>query len=171
MNLNGNGGFGLCGHKNTFTCTAKYGNWVEDIIGGELTVAPRAGKISYDTESRRQYIPPSEMPVHPSTANKKDKLTIEELKSKNKEGLPYSLVFNHGLKEEKIENRFQTTNQLACFHTPVEQYGLPSNYKSQERAKALRREMKLTNSKISESHDAALRTSLPSEFQKMASDL
>jgi hypothetical protein len=43
------------------------------------------------------------MSLHTKTTTIKEKTSADEIKSKNKDGLPYNLVFKHGLMPEKSE--------------------------------------------------------------------
>lgn len=93
-----NQGYGICGAKNIYSTQVKLDNWVEDRFGNDLKSnydAPR--KHHYETNTMRSYGAPdmnllASQPVLniPST---------QELKAKNKEGMPYSLLFDHGMRE------------------------------------------------------------------------
>ena len=93
-----NQGYGICGSKNIYSSQVKLDNWVEDRIGGDLKANYDVRKTHlYETNTMRSYGPPdmnllASQPVLniPST---------QELKAKNKEGMPYSLLFDHGTRE------------------------------------------------------------------------
>lgn len=149
MDFGSSNGFGLCGHKNSYNPNVKHGNWIEDNIGGELIQSTRPGKLTYETETRKHYVSPSEMPYHPNDT----KFSVEEIKTKNKDGLPYTLVFNHSA---KVDDRFRTSNQDAC--KLYDKYSLPAGSRNEERVKALRREVKTIKNQITEYQSVALRT-------------
>mmetsp|Transcript_12030 Transcript_12030/g.12093 ORF Transcript_12030/g.12093 Transcript_12030/m.12093 type:complete len:170 (-) Transcript_12030:244-753(-) len=153
-NLRSSNGFGLCGHKNTFNSSVRQGNWVEDNIGGELAIAPRSGRLSYETEVRKNYVHPANMTSHRNDTHAKDKINIQEIKARNKDGLSYGLVFNHN---SVSDERFQTTNQTTFKTSDFDKYRIPDRSKNEEREKEIRREAKLLHHKLSQTHTAALR--------------
>lgn len=106
-----NQGHGICGAKNIYSTKCFVDNWVEDKIGTTLAANPRPAQTLYSTNTSSSYIPPAEMPeAPPLPANMPSTL---ELKAKNKEGMPYSLLFEHGMNQSSIAKvmRFFLTNQ------------------------------------------------------------
>ena len=104
---NRNSGFGITGTKNIFNTNVKLGNWVEDRIGVRLIEHPRPGYTSYETNFANDYKNPTEQVRSVGVMAKKFEgsvkyLSKSELKAKNKEGLSYALLFQHGLTGEDI---------------------------------------------------------------------
>ncbi|KAJ1442033.1 hypothetical protein B484DRAFT_65817 [Ochromonadaceae sp. CCMP2298] len=107
-----NQGHGICGAKNLYSSTAKLGNWVEDTIGQDLVAMPDRVLVgTYECNSSFSYRNPADRQdeLPPMLLNMP---SAQELKAKNKEGMSYSLIFDHGLKEITPEERLITTNQL-----------------------------------------------------------
>lgn len=95
-----NQGHGICGAKNIYSSSVRVDNWVEDNIGMQLASHPREPETLYRTNTMMSYIPPAEMPeLPPMPANMPSTL---ELKTKNKDGMPYSLLFEHGSNSSSI---------------------------------------------------------------------
>ena len=90
-------GYGICGAKNIYSSRTKLGNWTEDEAGVLISSVPRPGVCSYATEQRANYCSFENRPEPPALNVKVP--TAAELVAKNKEGSPYSLLFNHGMKE------------------------------------------------------------------------
>jgi len=96
-----NQGYGICGSKNIYSSNVRVDNWVEDSIGMNLAEKPRPGTVQYESNTMRSFHPPTEceqpppLPVNIPSAH--------ELKTKNKEGMPYSLIFEHSMKPSEIE--------------------------------------------------------------------
>ena len=88
-----NQGYGICGAKNIYSTTVRVDNWVEDIIGSELANSSRPVYTMYTTVTKESHCDPSQwpepqrLPVNLPTAL--------ELKTKNKEGMPYAILFEH----------------------------------------------------------------------------
>ena len=103
------------------------------------------------------------MKLHPNIARNAHKIDPNDIRTRNKDGLPYSLIFHHGVKHNTVmppNDRFLTTNQLATMNAA--EYGLKPGTLQYEKAKALQHEMRQISPKLSESHDASLRfTPLP----------
>jgi len=92
-----NQGHGIAGAKNIYSSKVKLGNWVEDSFGRLLCEKPRESLKLYETNTMRSHPPPEQWPQQPNLP-----LSIpstQEIKAKNKEGLQYSLLFDHGVKE------------------------------------------------------------------------
>jgi hypothetical protein len=92
-----NQGYGICGSKNVYSSNVKLGNWVEDSVGQDLVAKGRNVEAYYMTNTALAFKDPNEQP--PLPAMPVNMPTTQELKAKNKEGMPYSLIFDHGLKE------------------------------------------------------------------------
>lgn len=105
-------GFGICGHKNSYSKGVKVGNFVEDEIGMELVkkmaVQSMAGR---KTEAQEHYQDPSSVVV--SIAEPAFSSTVEPTSA----GLSYQMIFAHGpgIVVDPAANqdaRWTTTNQL-----------------------------------------------------------
>lgn len=134
---NKNAGHGITGSKNVFSTKVHLGNWREDIIGKELVQdildsngednhmgRSRSGLLDgRDTISRnrKNSFSTSSQVIGSNTRLKKNPgsdvkfLTQEELKTKNKDGLNYFLLFSHGNNGEDIShmNRYTSQNRLS----------------------------------------------------------
>ena len=89
-------GYGICGHKNSYSSGVKNA-WVEDFIGMELAnnqSRTTKNQMTYTTETREKIIHPNLMK---DNAGGKDitMLTAQQIKSKNKNGLPADMLFSH----------------------------------------------------------------------------
>ena len=91
-----NQGHGICGAKNIYSSDVKLGNWVEDTIGLDLVQKGRTIEKNYNTNTALSFKDPKEQPPLPEMPINMP--TTQELKAKNKEGMSYSLIFDHGLK-------------------------------------------------------------------------
>lgn len=107
-----NQGHGICGAKNIYSSNVKLGNWVEDTIGLDMVRNGREVHTYYDTNTALSYKDPKEQPPLPNMPINMP--TTQELKAKNKEGMPYSLIFDHGLKEIPPEVKMK---RLSLFHS------------------------------------------------------
>jgi hypothetical protein len=96
-----NQGYGICGSKNVYSSNVKLGNWVEDSVGQDLVAKGRNVEAYYVTNTALAFKDPNEQP--PLPAMPVNMPTTQELKAKNTEGTPYSLNFDHGLKESPPE--------------------------------------------------------------------
>lgn len=92
-----NQGHGIAGAKNIYSSKVKLGNWVEDSFGKLLTENSREPIKIYETNTMRSHPHPETWPEPPNMPI--NMLSTQELKAKNKEGLSYSLLFDHGVKE------------------------------------------------------------------------
>ncbi len=90
-----NQGYGICGAKNIYSSKVKLDNWVEDNIGAVLAQNPKETTHSYDTVQSSTHCPPNQWPLNMPTT--------QELKAKNKEGMPYSMLFDHGIRDQLPE--------------------------------------------------------------------
>ncbi len=77
---------------------------MEDKIGARLASQPRANENLYQTVQSSVHIAPNLMPTRAQPPLNIP--TTQELKAKNKEGMPYSLLFDHGIKEVTPEVSF-----------------------------------------------------------------
>jgi hypothetical protein len=89
-----NQGYGICGARNIYSSKVRVDNWVEDTIGSELAKQNRSVETLYRTNTASSFIPPSEQPQSPQPNAKMP--SVHELKSKNKDGMSYALLFEHG---------------------------------------------------------------------------
>jgi hypothetical protein len=96
-----NQGHGIAGAKNIYSSKVKLGNWVEDSFGRILSESQRDPPKLYETNTMRSHPPPEKWPAQPDFPVNMP--TTQELKAKYKEGLNYSLLFDHGVKEFPAE--------------------------------------------------------------------
>ena len=90
-----NMGYGICGAKNRFSNKALLDNWVEDQFGQEIVAqGDRPGSTMYQTASMASYCDPKDMKMHPNILKVKLE-SVANLKTRNKEGMPYSLLFTN----------------------------------------------------------------------------
>ena len=87
-------GFGICGHKNSYSSSVKNGKWVEDLIGLDLARNPPRHPTTYTTETRDKIIDPADMAWNAGGLGIK-MLNASEIKFKNKSGLPAHMLFEH----------------------------------------------------------------------------
>ncbi|GMH52404.1 hypothetical protein TL16_g01222 [Triparma laevis f. inornata] len=87
-------GFGICGHKNAYSSGVKEGKWVEDLVGMDLAQNPPNHPTLYTTEQREKIIPPADM-ENRAGGEDLNMLTMDEIKVKNKGGLPSHMLFEH----------------------------------------------------------------------------
>jgi hypothetical protein len=107
-----NQGHGICGSKNIYSSKVHVDNWVEDTIGMKLATEPRHGQVLYQTVTTASFTPPTERPdLPPLPANIPSTL---ELKTKNKEGMPYAILFEHNLKPSEAEVRILASFNRIC---------------------------------------------------------
>ncbi|KAG6609119.1 inactive purple acid phosphatase 9 [Phytophthora cinnamomi] len=85
-------GYGICGHKNSFSTGVKIGNYVEDRIGAQLARNSSSKPINKHSECSASFIDPRAMP------NKSAHAPAENLVERNmlRQGLSYDLIFEHG---------------------------------------------------------------------------
>ncbi|TYZ67278.1 hypothetical protein PybrP1_005312 [[Pythium] brassicae (nom. inval.)] len=102
-------GFGVCGHKNSFSTGVKIGNYVEERFGSQLARTSTSHPISTHTEASASYVDPREMPdkcAHAPTENLVERAMLRQ-------GLPYDLVFEHGVPH------IPTPDELRKKYTPT----------------------------------------------------
>ena len=92
MNNNKNLGYGICGKKNAYSSKALLDNWREDIIASTSSLKEFKAVEHYQTVSNSTYIDPKSMVMHPNIVLAKTE-SVANLKARNKEGMPYSLLF------------------------------------------------------------------------------
>lgn len=111
-------GHGICGSRNIYSTKVRIDNWVEDNIAVDLLSHERGPKLNYTTVTKTQHIHPNDMPAAPPQPAKMP--TTHELKTKNKEGLAYELLFEHGtaLTTQSSQDRFQTVTGLTIMSRP-----------------------------------------------------
>lgn len=109
--FNPNQGHGICGAKNIYSSKSKLNNYVEDRIGAALASRPRPGNVNYETVTKASFKHPNEQPPLPSVPLNMP--TTQELKVKNKDGMSYSMLFEHGLKDIGPEvQRYRTLDEI-----------------------------------------------------------
>jgi hypothetical protein len=130
-------GYGICGMKNSYSGTALLDNWVEDRYGCNIAAAgDRPGYKSYVTNTMDTFCDPKDMEVHPNNLNIKLE-SVKDLKARNKDGMPYNLLF---MNENGLEGpRFQTTLQRVQASVDP-RYSQRDGLRILERNKELRRE-------------------------------
>jgi hypothetical protein len=109
-------GYGICGHKNTYTSKVYDGNWSEDKIATELLMTREVPAPSYQTEQRGNFQNPNEIPEDPRIATVKLE-SMDDIRAKNKEGLPYALIFDHRNGPQPAQERFKSQYQAAANET------------------------------------------------------
>ena len=86
--MNG-GGYGICGHKNSYNAGVKDGNWVEDKIGQDLAANRPRPQQTIVSELQSSYIDPVCMPW-------KQSIEVVVADTQNRKGLNKEVLFNHG---------------------------------------------------------------------------
>lgn len=132
---NSNQGHGIAGAKGIYSSKVKLGNWVEDSFGELLVEQARVNDPSnYMSNTMSCYKAPDDQPEPAQVPGKMP--TVAEMKIKNKEGMPYSLLFPHGLTEFPTEERFKTNTQ--SFYTKQQMvYALPEGSLKRLKSKEL----------------------------------
>lgn len=98
------GGFGMCGHKNYYSSSVRYGNWNEDRYGTEILTKREVPPLNYETEYTSNHRDPKTVSIDPKVLSVKLE-SLDELRAKNKEGLTYGLIFKHGEQDEPPQVR------------------------------------------------------------------
>ena len=88
-----NQGYGICGSKNIYSTKVRVDNWVEDNIGMDLAHTNRPQYKLYQTVTSETHIHPKDMP--PPKNLPVNMPSVLELKTKNKEGMSYEMLFEH----------------------------------------------------------------------------
>lgn len=117
-------GFGICGHKNTYSTGVKVGNYVEDQIGKQLASHVKIHPTEGTTENRVHYTDPATMPDKCKNAP----VTNEIENQIAREGLSYQMIFAHGpgivVDASADTTRWTTTNTLLHGKNPVKSNAL-----------------------------------------------
>lgn len=92
-----NQGHGICGSRNIYSSKVRIENWVEEGIAADLVQQNREPAKLYNTVTKDHHCDPAQWPALPAMPAKMP--TTLELKTKNKEGLAYELLFEHGNSE------------------------------------------------------------------------
>jgi hypothetical protein len=134
-------GYGICGHKNSFSSGVKVGNYVEDRIGGELAKTTKSQALVAVTESRANYIDPKLMEDKCAHAPAEDAVERQTIRA----GLPYNLVFEHG------EPHVPSQEELDKKYTPASsEYGAAFSLEfPRQENNTLRKELEKRKSKDS----------------------
>lgn len=85
-------GYGICGHKNTFSTSVRHGNWIEDSFGRDLASSTHVPKFASETESSSRFIDPTSMPADNSAGSR---FVASSLRP-NGSSLHYNTLFKHG---------------------------------------------------------------------------
>ncbi|KAG2931439.1 hypothetical protein JG687_00002176 [Phytophthora cactorum] len=142
-------GYGICGHKNSFSTGVKLGNYVEDRIGADLARNSSSKPINKHSEYSSSFIQPREMPDKCAHA------PAENLVERNmiRQGLSYDLIFEHGRPHIPT-----ATEQAAKFTLTSHDYGMKSGIPSNESDRRMKQEMKRSR-EAREQRNAYLSTS------------
>ena len=169
-------GFGICGHKNSYTSKVHDGNWSEDKIATDLLMTREVPKPSYETEQRGRFQDPKYVPEDPRMATIKLE-SVDDIRARNKEGLSYSLIFEHGAAPETPEERFKTQYQESS-DAKNNQYAQPDGTLRQKKLQAVEDECfdALNMTTMTQKANQRLNTSPPKtaaqlRVQKLKDDL
>lgn len=130
-------GDGICGMKNIYSSKSLLDNWVEDNFGRDLVAMNRSHKLSFETEAASTHINPAQM-VRKCTLPEVKVESVEVVKAKNKEGMPYSLLFGgNGISREE----YKSTAQLSAVCNPDNtRFSKPDQYLEHQKSKSLMKE-------------------------------
>src|SRR5690554_3290235 len=106
-------GFGIAGHKNSYSTSVRCGNWVEDSVGHSLMHSRSEQAMDYTTEARRNFIDPKLMEEDPLASRVKIP-SLAEITVKSREGLSWNVMFSHG-DEQETADKYRTVNSTQ-FH-------------------------------------------------------
>jgi hypothetical protein len=109
-----NQGYGICGMKNIYSSKSLLDNWVEDNFGRDLVAMNRSQQMDFRTEMSATHIDPSQM-VRKCTLPEVKVESVEVVKAKNKEGMPYSLLFGG---DNITREDYKSTAQLSQVCNP-----------------------------------------------------
>jgi hypothetical protein len=130
-----NQGHGIAGAKGIYSSKVKLANWVEDSFGEILAQQGReSDSKNYMTNTMACYKAPQDQPEPARLPTKMP--TVAELKIKNKEGMPYSLLFPHGMSEFPAEERFKT-NTMSFTIDNNQGYALPEGSLLRQKSKSI----------------------------------
>lgn len=148
--MNKNQGYGICGKKNVYSSKSRLGNWVEDLVGQDLVAVRRIPQSRFETEYSTQHCDPRDM-VRDSTVPEVKLESVEVLKAKNKEGMPYSLLFEHNFSDIPTSERYQSTASRQLAMTRAVDSARPARDLERVKAKMIQREIDLAYKRTSES--------------------
>ena len=166
-------GFGIAGKKNTYSSRILLDNWVEDSFGVDMLTLTQQGRIKrvlenhYTSTQRASHIDPALMSYHPNILKVKLE-SAEDLMTRNKEGMPYDLLFSYS---NNKDNRFETSMQNVQKNANPNQYDKYAKVDgtlSGEREKNVRRELRALQSLRSESKLSTRRIDISSSGLKKA---
>lgn len=146
---NQNQGYGICGAKNIYSSKSKLDNYVEDLIGQDLAKQDRGGRGIYETNTMRSYVHPSKQPLPPAMPVSMP--TTQELKAKNKDGMSYSLLFEHGIKDIGPEDRYKSVAKLMIMNRKSDEPEADANPLSREKLKDRVHDLRLSYNPTSQS--------------------
>ncbi|ETO74468.1 hypothetical protein F444_09809 [Phytophthora nicotianae P1976] len=130
-------GYGICGHKNSFSTGVKLGNYVEDRIGAELARNSSSKPINKHSEYSASFIQPREM------TDKCSHAPAENLVERNmiRQGLSYDLIFEHGRPHipTAAEQATKFTLTSHDYGNVYKKSGFPSNDSDRSRQQEMRR--------------------------------
>jgi len=109
-----NQGYGICGMKNIYSSSSLLDNWVEDNFGRDLVAMNRSHKMDFNTEMTSTHINPAQMTRKCNLPEVKVE-SVETVKAKNKEGMPYSLLFGG---DNITREDYKSTAQLSQVCNP-----------------------------------------------------
>ena len=135
-----NMGYGICGAKNRYSNKALLDNWVEDQFGEEIVAkGDRPGSTMYQTASMASYCDPKDMKVHPNILKVKLE-SVANLKTRNKEGMPYSLLFTNENSLIGQGPQFMSTMQRIQGNGAGATFALRDGSRTDEMSKSVKRE-------------------------------
>ncbi|KAL4158298.1 hypothetical protein PRNP1_004076 [Phytophthora ramorum] len=139
-------GYGICGHKNSFSTGVKIGNYVEDRIGADLARNSSVKPINKHSEYLASFINPRDM------ADKCAHAPAENLVERHmlRQGLSYDLIFEHG------RAHIPTAAEQAVKFTPVSRdigSCLPDNLKGSSPSNESARFKQLESKRAREARD------------------
>ena len=135
-----NQGYGICGAKNIYSSRVKLDNWVEDEFGATVASSVRPKVTYFKTVQMESHCHPSQWP-EPNKLPANMPTTLE-LITKNKEGMPYSLLF--GSQNIPLDERFKTVGKKALEDGIKNKFtSLPEGYIENEKLKKIRRDVNL----------------------------
>lgn len=146
-------GYGICGAKNIYSSKVKLGNWIEDEAGYLNASMSRPGSLQYSTEQSQKYCSLNLRPEPPQLNVKIP--TAAELVAKNKEGTPYSLLFNHGISEVPSQERFQTMGKLTLGSSDsIKDFALPERSLEKQKSRRNQKDLDASFKKTTEARSA-----------------
>ena len=106
-------GYGVAGHKNSFSANVKEGNWVEDKFGFDLAAIRTRSKQIENSEHRSNFGDPAAKARPPSP----------DVKVRDLKGLEAAVLFNHGprmFETEKVtHNIILVVTQYLCLKCEI----------------------------------------------------